>query len=219
MKYPRTPYFTFSESADKADIRESGYFDLENFHRKDLVVTIKMDGSNCLWTREHIAARNGKQANGISFDYAKQLHSVVKNQIPENINIYGEWLYAKHSIFYEKDLSLDGYFQVFGIYDSNTNIWGSWQDVIKYSALLKCISVPVIRTLQPISGIKSLESTITEIAKMVINRGHEGIVVRNIEAFTNRAFAENIAKYVRASHVQTDQHWSKQKIVINKIDH
>jgi len=96
MKYPRTPYFTFSDSADKEDVRESGYFNIDNFLNKELVVTIKMDGSNCLWTHDHIAARN-------------------------------------------------------------------------------------------------------------------------IDSFSNVEFNKNIAKYVRANHVQTDQHWSKQKIIINKV--
>ncbi len=58
---------------------------------------------------------------------------------------------------------------------------------------------------------------ITSIAKMIIKQGHEGIVVRNIDSFSNLDFNKNVAKYVRANHVQTSQHWSKQKIVINKV--
>lgn len=217
MKYPRTPYFTFSDSADKEDVRESGYFDIENFLNKELVVTIKMDGSNCLWTRDHIAARNGKQANGESFNYAKQMHSIVKDRIPENIYVYGEWLWAKHSILYEKDLALDGYFQVFGIYDTEKSVWGSWQDVIRYSELLNVINVPAVRILPSVNNAKFLSEMITSIAKMVIKQGHEGIVVRNIDSFSNSDFNKNVAKYVRANHVQTDQYWSKHKIVINKV--
>ncbi len=217
MKYPRTPYFTFSDSADKEDVRESGYFDIDNFLNKELVVTVKMDGSNCLWTQDHIAARNGKQANGSSFDYAKQIHSIVKDRIPQNIAIYGEWLYARHSIHYEKTLALDGYFQVFGVYDINKSVWGSWQDVLYYSDLLNVINVPVVRTLPSISNTKALSEMITNIAKFVIKQGHEGIVVRNIESFNNSDFNKNVAKFVRANHVQTTQHWSKQKIVMNKI--
>lgn len=217
MKYPRTPYFKFSDSVDRDDVRESGYFDINNFLNKELVVTIKMDGSNCVWTHDRIAARNGKQANGQSFDYAKQLHFIIKDRIPENIYLYGEWLYAKHSIYYENKLSLDGYFQLFGVYDSVSQTWGSWQDVISYSNDLELINVPVVRTIPAMNNSKVLSEAITSIAKVVIKQGHEGIVVRNINLFSNIDFNKNIAKYVRKDHVQTDHHWSKQKIVINKI--
>lgn len=217
MKYPRTPYFTFSDSVDKEDVRESGYFDIQNFLSKELVVTIKMDGSNCLWTQEHIAARNGKQANGLSFNYAKQMHSIVKDRIPKNIYVYGEWLWAKHSIHYDNKMKLDGYFQVFGIYDIEKSVWRSWQDVVHYANLLDVINVPVVRTIPLVNNAKCLSEMITSIAKMIINQGHEGIVVRNINSFSNTEFNKNIAKYVRANHVQTDQYWLKQKNVTNKI--
>lgn len=217
MKYPKTPYFTFSESKCTDDIRESGFFNIENFLNKRLIVTIKMDGSNCVWTHDYIAARNGKQANGTSFDYAKQLHSAIRDRIPEHLYIYGEWLYAKHSIFYEKDLSLDGYFQVFGIYDIDTMRWSAWRDAIYYSAVINAINVPAIRIIESTQNVKHLTEMITEIAKRIIATGHEGIVVRNIDSFDGSKFSENVAKYVRANHVQTNKHWSKQKVVINKI--
>ena len=217
MKYPRTPYFDFSDSADKEDVRESGYFDLENFLNKELVTTIKLDGSNCLWTRNYIAARNGNHANGESFNYAKQLHAAVRDRIPEDIFIYGEWLWAKHSILYEKELALDGYFQVFGVYNTRDETWGSWEDIVNWSNILGVINVPAVRLIDPINNAKTLTDIITSIAKNVIVRGHEGIVVRNIGSFSNKGFNRNVAKFARANHVQTSRHWSKQKIVINKI--
>ena len=217
MKYPRTPYFTFSDSADKSDVRESGYFDINNFLDKELIVTIKLDGSNCLWTYDHIAARNGYQATGSSFDYAKQIHAAVRDRIPTNIYVYGEWLYAKHSILYDKTLPLDSYFQIFGIYDIDQSRWGSWQDVTNCAEKLSVINVPAVRIIEPTHNVKVLTDIITNIAHCVIKRGHEGIVVRNINSFNNEEFTSNIAKYVRFNHVKTDQYWSKQKIVINKV--
>ena len=143
MKYPHTPYFKFSPSVDKEDVRESGYFNINNFINKDIIFTTKMDGSNCVMTSKHIAARNGKTVDHKSFDYAKVLHSQIHALIPENHHVFGEWLYAEQKI---------------------TN-------------------------------------------------GHEGIVVRTKEAFKD--FDNNVAKYVRRNHVQTDEHWSKQKIIRN----
>lgn len=214
MKYPRTLYFNFSDSVDREDVRESGYFNIENFLGKELVATIKMDGSNCLWTHDHIAARNGTHATGSNFDYAKQLHAAIKDRIPPNIYIYGEWLYAKHSILYE---NLDGYFQVFGVYDTTANAWGSWQDVQYYARLVDAINVPGVRIIEPTENKKTLIELITHIAQTVIKQGHEGIVVRNIDSFNSKEFNKNTAKFVRENHVQTDRHWSKQKVVINKV--
>lgn len=214
MKYPRTLYFNFSDSVDREDVRESGYFNIENFLGKELVATIKMDGSNCLWTHDHIAARNGTHATGSNFDYAKQLHAAIKDRIPPNIYIYGEWLYAKHSILYE---NLDGYFQVFGVYDTTANAWGSWQDVQYYARLVDAINVPGVRIIEPTENKKTLIELITHIAQTIIKQGHEGIVVRNIDSFDSKEFNKNTAKFVRENHVQTDRHWSKQKVVINKV--
>ena len=45
----------------------------------------------------------------------------------------------------------------------------------------------------------------------------EGIVVRNSSEFYFDQFKYNVAKYVRTDHVQTDQHWSQQKIIRNEV--
>ena len=37
----------------------------------------------------------------------------------------------------------------------------------------------------------------------------EGIVTRNINSYLKDEFSENVFKYVRAKHVKTDIHWSR----------
>ena len=38
----------------------------------------------------------------------------------------------------------------------------------------------------------------------------EGCVIRKANAFTDeQGFEKNVCKYVRANHVQTDEHWTK----------
>jgi hypothetical protein len=46
---------------------------------------------------------------------------------------------------------------------------------------------------------------------------NEGYVVRVVNAFTLEEFKMSVAKFVRKSHVQTDIHWSAQKIIPNQI--
>lgn len=214
-RYPHTPYFNFSPSVDRDDVRESGYFNISNFINKRLIITIKLDGSNCLMTRDFIAARNAKYATGQSFNYAKQLHATICSKIPENIKVYGEWLYSRHSIHYDEKLPLDALFQIFAIYNENTDIWGSWNEVCLMSSHLGFINVPAIRILEPTNNKGFIERAITEIGNRIIAQGHEGIVVRNIEEFLD--FNKNVAKYVRADHVQSSKHWSKETIVRNVV--
>ena len=41
------------------------------------------------------------------------------------------------------------------------------------------------------------------------NNEVEGFVVRNIDSFKYEDFSKNVGKYVRANHVQTNQHWTE----------
>ena len=45
----------------------------------------------------------------------------------------------------------------------------------------------------------------------------EGVVIRNIESFHFDDFETNVAKWVRAKHIQTDEHWMTQKVIPNGI--
>ena len=209
-KYPKTRYLSFSPSKDNIDVHETGLFDMNNFINKDLIITTKMDGSNLQMSQERLAARNGKYANHKSFDLAKVLYNEIGYKIPNDFIIFGEWLYAKHSIHYDDLIS---YFQVFAVYDKSYNIYLNWQDVEKLSDNLK------LSTVQKLGSIKSnvlteIEQLITEFGENYINQeGGEGIVVRNSNSFSD--FNNNVAKYVRKNHVTTDEHWTQQKLIRN----
>jgi hypothetical protein len=45
----------------------------------------------------------------------------------------------------------------------------------------------------------------------------EGFVMKNIDRFHYDDFGNNIAKYVRKGHVQTDEHWMHQEVIPNKL--
>ena len=46
---------------------------------------------------------------------------------------------------------------------------------------------------------------------------HEGYVVRLRNSFEFKDFSTSIAKYVRANHVQTDEHWKNKPVAPNKL--
>lgn len=218
IKYPTTPYLHISPQWRKSsDMKDEDAF-LENADHLlnvPLVITTKMDGSNVQITKDHIAARNGTSAEHKSFDFIKALHARQYGMlIPDGIEIFGEWLYAKHSIHYDGNISLPNYLQIFGVYDMNRRLWGSWDDVEKMANILGVPTVPVVKF---VSYEKEWQfvNEISKIAQTIINQGHEGIVIRINYPFHFGQFSDHIAKYVRANHVQTDTHWREEQITKN----
>jgi len=50
-----------------------------------------------------------------------------------------------------------------------------------------------------------------------LNHDAEGVVVRFAAGFDAGAFKASVAKWVRVNHVQTDEHWTRQRIVKNRL--
>lgn len=214
IKYPTTRYFSFSPGKDNLRIKED--IDLSLLVDVPLIVTVKMDGSNAKVTNKYVAARNGSQANHSSFDMLKAIHPSLKNMIPDNLILFGEWLYAKHSIHYKNDITLNSLYQVFGIYDKENKIWFSWRRVEAFCKKNGFHLVPIIAEIQEDVEWK-LVNKICELAENVIAKGHEGIVVRSAYPFHYGQFEQLVGKYVRANHVQTDKHWMHQKMIRNEV--
>ena len=136
------------------------------------------------------------------------LHGNIGHQIPENIKICGENLYAKHSILYE---SLESYFYVFTIVDGDNVL--SWDDTMEFVQLLDLVAVPPLyRGPWDIDKIKMCWSGISR-----CGGEQEGYVVRNSESFNLDSFQKNIAKYVRSGHVTSDKHWMKGPLIRNTL--
>lgn len=202
IKYPRTYHLPFSEgytSDDKV---------LENddmFKNKEVVVSIKMDGENTtIYPNGDYHARSLDSKHK---DYHSWLLSYIPSfsyLIPKDIRICGEYLYAKHSIFYNE---LPSYFEMFSAWRGNYCL--PWSETYELAKILGIFTVPIVY-----EGIYNTEK-IKKIAKMVTEDGQEGIVVRLKDGFYMEDFKNSVAKYVRKNHVQTDDHWSQQIIQKN----
>lgn len=123
-KYPRTPHITGSglQKGDE-DLNTVSFAELEGKH---LVVEEKMDGANSgisfdgngrlyLQSRGHFlmgGVREGQFAlfKSWAHRYAEELWRLLGKRYV----MYGEWLYAKHTVFYT---DLPHYFLEFDIYD------------------------------------------------------------------------------------------------------
>ena len=195
MKYDRTPHLCFSPSKT-LDPDDKVLKNHDCFKGKKLIFTEKMDGENTCCSRDAIHARSCDGYGKSWQHYMKSLYACFSYLIPEGLTIYGECVYAKHSICYEK---LTTYFYVFAALERGS--WLSWSEVVLWARRLGLDTVPVITA----GNLKEIPIP----TKSAFGSVCEGYVVRNFDSFPKGEFGQNVAKSVRPHHVQTDEHWTK----------
>lgn len=203
-KYPRTYHFPFSPGRSSDDKIFNDYE--QYFKGKEVVITEKMDGENTTIYNDMCHARS---INSAHREYHSWLLNYVRSfqyMLNDGERVCGEYLFAKHSIYYE---NLPSYFMVFSIWNGEQCL--SWEDTVKRCEELNLITVPVLY-----KGIYD-KNKIDEAIKEVVNRNGEGIVMRLTSGYSYDNFNNSIIKYVRANHVQTDEHWSNQQIIKNEL--
>lgn len=193
VKYPRTYHLPWSKGITDDDRVSKN---LEYFSNKNVVVTLKMDGENTTLYNDYIHARSLSNKKHWSKNWIKNFHSKISHDIPENMRFVVENLYAKHSISYS---NLENY--VYGI-----SIWTnlkclSWKDTQEWFALFN------IPTVQPIYEGLWYEKKIKILCENLNSEEHEGCVVRLSDEFSYKDFSSSVAKYVRANHVTSNEHW------------
>jgi hypothetical protein len=212
-KYPRTYHFAWSEGAINDDKIGSSVSRLLNV---PIVLSEKLDGGNCSLEANGVFARtHANIPTHPSFDVIKALHGTVKWLIPADIQLFGEAMYAKHSIYYDR---LPGYFLLFGVHSIVNKEWCGWDDVKMWAEEIGVPTVPVL-----FEGIVSSEEELKSLTDKLMTQPavygdeREGVVVRVQNAFTDDEFSECVMKRVRKGHVQTDEHWMHQELVPNKL--
>jgi len=220
-KYNRTPHLTWSPGGTNDDKR---IVTLDGLLNREIIVTEKVDGSNVCLEHDAVYARShAKAPKHPSFDALKALHAQVRSGIPEGIQIFGEWCYAKHSIEYT---SLPSYLLLFGVrvrdlegaLEGITLRWESWELVEDWAEQLEVATVPLLGrfSVTTESQLKEVTDRFTT-APSALGGVREGVVVRVAESFEDSEFSTSVAKWVRKDHVTTSDHWSHQEIVKNKL--
>lgn len=216
-KYGRTYHFGFSPGTTSDDRINREWY--ENMQKIDKVIDLeKMDGENtCMkgigkFARSHAAPTKNPWSEFLNIRFAQIQRDLAEN----DIEIFGENLYAIHSIIYP---NLDDHFKVFAV--RHLDMWLGWEEVKWYAAMFDFDTVPEIRVYNPKDFTKiQLEESIKEIVKKpsifgslqvgtepLVECTMEGIVTRNYNEFPVDNFKENVFKYVRKGHVSTDEHW------------
>ncbi|AZI44339.1 2'-5' RNA ligase [Deinococcus psychrotolerans] len=201
-KYPRTPHLPWSSGVGTDDDS------LPNTHAfvgQEVVVTEKLDGENTTLYRRGLHARSLDPRPHPSRDWVKGLQSRVGYLIPDGWRVCGENLYARHSLGYHE---LDSHFYLFSIWDE-TNTSLNWDETLAWAERL---GVPTPRQLYRGFWDERLIRALPVDPEVM-----EGYVVRTVRGFAYAAFQDHLAKYVRAGHVQTDEHWMHQAVTPNRL--
>lgn len=211
MKYPRTYHLPWSPGATSDDKRlQDSWFDF--YKGKEVVFTEKLDGENTAMThydvyaRSHGAPTRSPWSRNL-WDTSDGLYWKVKNFIGPNETVYGENLYGEHSIHYD---ALDAYWHMFAVNDGN--LWYSWDEVKEFAKILGVPHVPELErcVLREEGEVKEIIDELMEhTSYYACKSGREGVVMRITDSFPIMEFPNYVCKYVRANHVQTDEHWTR----------
>jgi len=205
MKYPKTYHLPYSPGVNKDDnvihSYNPGY---------EVVVTLKVDGENTSLLKNNCHARSEDSKYHESRTFVKQLWGNIRYNIPENLQLVVENMYAVHSIYYDE---LPGYILGFAVIDLNEDVFLSWDDVVNIFSGFNISTVPLLyRGFYNEEVVKSCYSR----NKNLLGGEQEGFVIRPSCSFRVKDFSSNVVKYVRRNHVKTEKHWMFDSLRKNK---
>lgn len=203
-KYPQTPHLPWSPGTTRDDKKLQS---TDHFNGQVVVITEKLDGENTTIAFNRIHARSCDSKDHPSRHWIKSNFAYLSRTLDPNYRICGENVFAEHSIPYE---NLESYFYGFSLWRNELCI--AWEPTRTYFAQYFIVPVPVL--YYGIWDEKICQALMQERTEKGLM---EGYVVRNINSFTMDNFDKNVAKYVRANHVQTDEHWLNKPLVKNKL--
>ncbi|MGC4114561.1 MAG: RNA ligase family protein [Myxococcales bacterium] len=150
-KYPRTQHIEGSRlQAGDEDLAQVPFSALRG---QFLVVEEKLDGANCgvsfssdgelqLQSRGHYLVGGGRERHFDLFKAWAQSHEAsLRERLGDRYVMYGEWLYAKHTVFYDR---LPHYFMEFDVLDT---IDGSFLSTERRRELSKGVAVEPVPVL------------------------------------------------------------------------
>ncbi len=168
FKYPRTPHLVGSRlQPGDEDLSQIPFGEIAGRH---LVVEEKCDGANSaisfgpggellLQSRGHYLTGGYRERH---YNLMKQWANVHKDAFYEVLGqryiMYGEWMYAKHTVFYDR---LPHYFLEFDILDRETGIFLGTHQRQQLLRELPVVSVPVLA-----------EGIFTDKEKLLAHLGH-----------------------------------------------
>ena len=249
IKYPRTPHIEGSRlQPGDEDLSQIPFRLIQGKH---IVVEEKVDGANTavsfsdrgellLQSRGHYLEGGCREKH---YHLLKQWANVHRDSLYSVLGsryiMYGEWLYAKHTVYYD---ALPHYFLEFDIFD---RVSGRYLDTASRRALLKGLpvcSVPVLKegtlkSREELLGLLKKSHYITDEHLQNLRKESEKLGLdaeRQLRETDSSDLMEGLyikveengevvdrMKYVRASFLQTvdasGTHWLERPIVPNRL--
>ncbi|QDV52263.1 RNA ligase family protein [Gimesia fumaroli] len=230
VKYPRTPHLFGSTGT--ADDKRLGAQESERFIADpSLIVEEKIDGTNVglhfsqsgelvLQCRGHLINEGMHPQYDLFKQWAVVKRSDLERMLEDRFILFGEWVYARHSIHYR---SLPHYFFEFDIYDKIQQVFLSLPRRLELLAGTGIETVPVIhqgaitrKTLETLIGDSAFDSAFENPMTNRTDSLMEGVYLRTetTKAVTGRA------KFVRPEFVEKikqSSHWQHQVMVPNLL--
>lgn len=230
LKYPRTPHLFGSRGTD--DDKHLGHKEsLDFIADTSLIVEEKLDGTNVgihftSTGRMVLQCRGHEITTGMhaQYDLFKQWtmgkRPVLEAMLEDRLLLFGEWLYARHSLHYRR---LPHYFFEFDIYDKQRQVFLDLAARLEFLEGTGILTVPVVHRgpateeqLHELIGPSQFDSAFENPLTGQTDNLMEGLYLRS-EAdgcVTGRA------KFVRPEFVEKakqSEHWQHQAIVPNLL--
>lgn len=198
--------------------------EIDKFLNVELIIQEKLDGANLgvmidedyqviYKNRSHyVTYETSTQFKGLKAwqeNHSGELYMILK---PNRYILYGEWCWAKHSIYYDR---LPDYFVAFDVFDKKEN---KFLSQAKLQEFLAETTIPIVPTIckQSFATKKELVNKLLELldTKSAYNdEPVEGVVLR----VDNGDYFDRRCKLVRPDFIQgIEEHWSKKELVRNK---
>ena len=250
IKYPRTPHFEGSrlQNGDQGDDRLLA----SDLAGRFIVAEEKMDGANCgisfspdgelrLQSRGHFLTGGAREKHfNLLKEWAVCHEEMLFDRLSDRYIMYGEWMYAKHSMFYN---ALPHYFLEFDLYDKKEGYFLSTAKRQQVLGQAPIVSVPIwyqgIAPSDPLFLSSLIVSSVgrdpqwkTDLKQVSQHRSLDYTKIEQQTDFEEQAEGLYIkieegdrvigrCKFVRSSFTQTllDQgtHWHKRPIVPNQL--
>jgi hypothetical protein len=249
-RYPRTHHLEGSRL-------QPGDHDLEQVPLSELrgaycVIEEKLDGANAgislddagrirLQSRGHVLVGGAREKHWDLFkQWARTHEAALAARIPAGATIYGEWLYAKHTVFYDQ---LPHYFLEFDIRDAGGAFWSTarraahlagspivsvpilWQGIVEVPAKLpELVAASLYKSarwrehLREAAAVASVDPDRAAFETDPADQA-EGLYVKVEDPDTGTVLARY--KWIRASFltavVDSGSHWLARPIVPNRL--
>jgi hypothetical protein len=218
FKFPSTQHLATPDGVDVRGDKVLSVAERDAFLRHELIVEEKIDGANLGISFDgcgNVQVQNrgtylqqplGGQWKKLT-EWLNPKTDALFDSLSDRYILFGEWCYAKHSIFYNY---LPDLFLAFDVYDRAVERFFASERRDKFFAKIGISKVPTIATgCYTYQGLSKLLSQST-----VSSQPAEGLYLR----FDKNDWLEQRAKLVRPTSVQSmEQHWSHVSITPNRL--